>query len=159
MIFKNTFQLNFKKLINVYTIINRKLLRKKIKINFFSIFLKKKLTYYHFIFPKKKYTYSNGQLLKNKIQKIKFFKKSQKCFGLCINILYKKSHKLLKSISVFYCKNFNYKNYIWIKKFFTLIKPSIDYFITSQSWNFIMKKKKRIKKKIYRNLIKQSKLV
>lgn len=112
MIFKNTFQLNFKKLINVYTIINRKLLRKKIKINFFSIFLKKKLTYYHFIFPKKKYTYSNGQLLKNKIQKIKFFKKSQKCFGLCINILYKKSHKLLKSISVFYCKNFNYKNYI-----------------------------------------------
>ena len=158
MILKNKESLSLTKVIQVYVKINKNSFDKK-KINqidFFSLFLKKKLTYYQY-FLEKKYNYTNGQLLKKKIQKIKFFKKSKKCFSLCINILNKKTYKLLKYINTFYCKNFNYKNYVWIKKFFTLIKPNIEYFVTTQSWNFITKKKKRIKKKIYRNLLKQTK--
>jgi hypothetical protein len=62
-------------------------------------------------------------------------------------------------VFLFYCKNFNYKNYSWIKKYFYLINPVIAYTVLSSSWNYINKKRKRVKKKILRNLLKSSKIV
>lgn len=52
-----------------------------------------------------------GQIVQKKIKGVKFFKKSRKSVGLSINLLNKKFKKYLKSIFIFYCKNYNYKNY------------------------------------------------
>lgn len=109
---------------------------------FFSIFMHKKLTYFKYIAKSKAYIYSTGQLLKKKIKKIKFFKKSLKNFGHTISLLNQKFSKPIKSIYLFYCKNFNYKNYLWIKKFYSLSNPNIRYFVVSNSWNYVVKKKK-----------------
>jgi hypothetical protein len=129
------------------------------KTQYFSVYLHKKLNYFLISIFNKFFNYSNGQLLKHKIKQIKYFKKSKKSYGYTINILNKSSKKNINSINYFYCKNFNLRNYNWLKKFFIIINPDINYFICTNSWNYINLKKKRIKKKIYRNLIKNSKLV
>ena len=131
----------------------------KYKTNFFSLYMHKKLTYYLFFITNTYYNLSNGQLLKRIAKKIKYFKKSKKSYGHTINTLNKYSKKKIKTIKHFYCKNFNLRNYNWLKRFFIIINPKIKYFICTNSWNYINLKKKRIKKKIYRNLIKHSKLV
>lgn len=132
--------------------------KKKFIIKFFYLYMHKKLNYFFLQLFEKFYNYSNGQLLGNQIKKIKFFKKSKKSYPYTINLLNKKLSKKLNSIDIFYCKNFNLRNYNWLKKFFTIIKPEINYMICTGSWNYINLRKKRIKKKIYRNLIKNSKL-
>jgi len=132
---------------------------KNYNTEYFSIYLHKKLNYYLIYLFNKYLNYSNGQLLKNKIKKIKYFKKSKKSYGYTINILNKNTQKNINSIKYFYCKNFNLRNYNWLKKFFTIINPEINYLICTNSWNYINLKKKRIKRKIYRNLIKNSKLL
>ena len=81
-------------------------------IKFFSLFLHKKLHYYNFFFYKKYYTFSNGQLLKVRTKLTKFFKKSRKSHGPSIIALNKKVYKKLSNINFFFCKNFNYKNYL-----------------------------------------------
>jgi len=129
------------------------------KTEYFSVYLHKKLNYYFLYLFGKYLNYSNGQLLKNKSKKVKYFKKSKKSYSYTIGVLNRTTGKNIRSIKYFYCKNFNLRNYNWLKKFFTIIKPKINYFICTNSWNYINLKKKRIKKKIYRNLIKNSKLV
>lgn len=125
-------------------------------IKFFSLLLHKKLHYYNFFFQKKYFTFSNGQLLKVRAKLTKFFKKSRKSHGASIVALNKKVHKNLFNINFFYCKNFNYKNYLWFKKFIDLIKPKIGCLMLTQGWNYVHKYRRRIKKKILRNLIKNS---
>jgi hypothetical protein len=71
----------------------------------------KKLNYFSFFLNKKFYNFSNGQLLKKKAKVAKFYKKSIKSFGFSINTLNKKLTKRFSSVFLFYCKNFNYKNY------------------------------------------------
>lgn len=128
-------------------------------IKFFSLLLHKKLHYYNFFLFKKYYTFSNGQLLKVRTKLTKFFKKSRKSHGASIVALTKKTHKKLSNINFFFCKNFNYKNYLWFKKFIDLINPKIGYLMITQGWNYVHKYKRRIKKKILRNLIKSSFIV
>lgn len=127
---------------------------KKIYLEFFNLYAHKKLTYFQFSILNKFYNFSTGQLLRKRIKKLKFFKKSIKNLGLTINILNKKSGKYIKSIYLFFCKNFTIKHFLWIKKFFSAIKPAIQYTVITNSWNPIIKKKRRIKKKIFRNLFK-----
>jgi hypothetical protein len=43
-----------------------------------------------------------------------------------------------------------------LKKYTTLIKPTIETLMITRGWTYVHKYKRRIKKKIYRNLIKQS---
>lgn len=132
---------------------------KTFKTEYFSVYTHKKLNYFLICLFNKYLNYSNGQLLKHKIKKIKYFKKSKKSYSYTINVLNRNTNKNINSINYFYCKNFNLRNYNWLKKFITIIKPDINYLTCSNSWNYINLKKKRIKKKIYRNLIKNSKLV
>jgi hypothetical protein len=132
---------------------------RRYKTEYFSVYLHKKLTYCLFYTLNKYLNYSNGQLLRRKIKKIKYFKKSRKSYGYTINYLNKMTRRYIRSIKIFYCKNFNLRNYNWLKKFFIIVKPKIKYFICTNSWNYINLKKKRIKKKIYRNLLKNSKSV
>jgi hypothetical protein len=113
MILKNTQTLNYLELSKLYFINNREnIKKKKYNLFFFSIFIHKKLHYYNFYYLNKLYNMSNGQLLQKRNKLIKFFKKSRKSFGASINILNKKLNKQLSSIFFFYCKNFNYKNYL-----------------------------------------------
>jgi hypothetical protein len=81
-------------------------------IPLFSLLIHKKLHYYQFIINSKKFVISNGQLLKIRTKLTKFFKKSRKSYGASITALNKKLKKKLKKIDFFFCKNFNYKNYL-----------------------------------------------
>ena len=128
--------------------------KKKIQLKFFSIFMHKKLMYFRFLTLKNMYTYSVGQLFKKKIQKVKSFKKSIQNHNYTINCLNRKFRKPIYSIYLFFCKNFNLKNYLWIKKFFSVNKPHVEYMLITHSWNYITKKKKRIKRKIFKRLLK-----
>jgi hypothetical protein len=117
----------------------------------------KKLQYYSFFFNNTLYNVSNGQLINQKKTKIvKFFKKSNKSFGSSINLLNKKLKRRFKRIFFFYCRNYNYKNYLWIKKFFYLLKPTFMFSVFTRNWNYIHKNRRRVKKKILKNLIKNS---
>lgn len=140
-----------------FTIHNIAKFQKKSKtpyLDFFNLYSHKKLMYFQFSITTKFYNFSVGQILRKRIKKLKFFKKSVKNIGLTINVLNKKVHKYLKSIYLFFCKNFTIKHFVWIKKMFTIIKPKIEYTVITASWNPIIKKKRRIKKKIFRNLFK-----
>ncbi len=129
------------------------------KLQYFSIYKHKKLNYYQAQFLNKIYNFSSGQILQKKSKRVKSFKKSVHSFGAIINLLNKKLNKKLNSIYLFYIKNFNLSTYLWVKKMFYLIKPKIYYTILTNSWNYIVKHKRRVKKKIFRNLFKQSKFV
>jgi hypothetical protein len=130
--------------------------RKKFYLQFFSSFMHKKQLYVQFLTSKKLYNFSTGQLLTKKIEKIKFFKKSIQNINYSISCLNRKFRKSVTSIYLLYCKNYNYKNYLWLKKFFTLNKPRTEYVVLTHSWNYITKKKRRIKRKILKRLKKYS---
>jgi hypothetical protein len=109
---KNTLQINYKNLEDLYIFLQYKITKvNNYKLSYFSTYMHKKLNYFLFFFNNKFYNYSNGQLLKKKSKKLKFFKKSKKSFGFTLNLLNKKLNKRLNSIFFFYCKNFNFKNY------------------------------------------------
>jgi hypothetical protein len=131
--------------------------KKSLGIDYFSLYMHKKQNYFLFFLYTKYYNYSNGQLLVGRLKTLKYYKKSKKSTALVISQLNKKVYKKLNSINIFYCKNFNFKNYNWIKKYISLISPKINYMICTDSWNYITLKKKRIKRKIYRNIIKKIK--
>lgn len=125
-------------------------------LSYFSLFMHKKLSYYKYIYNNKQTILSNGQLLKIRTKLTKFFKKSRKSIGSSVNGLNKLFSKQFDKINFFYCKNYNYRNYLWLKKYTTLIKPTIETLMITRGWTYVHKYKRRIKKKIYRNLIKQS---
>lgn len=153
------YDLNLTKLYLLYTDLTIKRKKNSYFIDYFSVLMHKKLHYYNFYYINKYYTISNGQLLKVRTKLTKFFKKSRKSHGSSIVALNKKLNKQLNKINFFFCKNFNYKNYLWLKKFLEVIKPTINYFIISHGWNYVHKYRRRIKKKILRNLIKNSFIV
>lgn len=102
-------------------------------IRYFAIYKHKKLSYFHFLFKNKFYNYSNGQLLRNRVKFTKSFKKSIRSIGGSINILNKKLKKNLQRIHIFFIKNFSKSLYLWVKKFFYLIKPKIYMFVVTDS--------------------------
>jgi hypothetical protein len=113
MILKKRFQLNYINLAKYYnTAITSRVIKPFFNFFFFSLFMHKKLTYYKFFLNNKFYIKSTGQLFKKKIKKIKFFKKSLKSNGYAISTLNRDYPKIFRNIYIFFCKNFNYKNYL-----------------------------------------------
>lgn len=156
----NIYDLNITNLYNFYLNINKQNINKKpFLISKFFLYIHKKLHYYNITPSVKQFVFSNGRLLKVRTRLTKFFKKSRKSHGASITALNKIVKKRLSKINFFFCKNFNYKNYIWMKKFISLINPQINYFIVTGGWTYVHKYRRRIKKKILRNLIKASFLV
>lgn len=153
------YDINITNLYSIYMEINKNKNKHTYYLDYFSIFMHKKLHYYNYNYLNKYYTISNGQLLKVRTKLTKFFKKSRKSHGSSIVSLNKRVNKQLNKINYFFCKNFNYKNYLWLKKFLEVIKPTINYFIITRGWNYVHKYRRRIKKKILRNLIKNSFIV
>lgn len=127
------------------------------KLLFFSLFLKHKLLYYSFCKKIKFYNFSNGRFysfLKKK--KLKALKKSRKTFLPNLRILKKEYSLNLSKVSIFFLKNFNLLLYYYLKLYMRQMKPKVDFFFLTKNWNYIKKKKKRIKRKIYKNLLKKS---
>lgn len=154
------YDINLNNLYMLYLSINEdKIKKQKYSISKFFLYIHKKLHYYNITIDEKQFVISNGLLLRIRTKLTKFFKKSRKSHGASITALNKTFKKRLSNINLFYCKNFNYKNYLWLKKFVSLTKPIINYFIITNGWSYVSKYKRRIKKKIYRNLIKQSFIV
>ncbi len=150
---------NITKTYFLYLEIHKNIEKTSYFLEHFSLLLHKKLHYYNYNYLNKNYTISNGQLLKIKTKITKFFKKSRKSHGSSISYLNKKLNKQMNKINFFFFKNFNYKNYLWLKKFLEIIKPNINYYIITRGWNYVHKYRRRIKKKILRNLIKSSFIV
>jgi hypothetical protein len=156
----NIYDANLTSTYKLYCLVHKQnIYRAPYFISFFSIYIHKKLHYYNFFYNNKYYNYSNGQLLKVRTKLTKFFKKSRKSYGASITALNKKLNKHLCKINFFFCKNFNYKNYLWFKKLYDLIDPQINCIMTTQGWTYVHKYRRRIKKKILRNLIKSSFIV
>lgn len=123
----NIFDFNLNKLYNIYTIINKQQITdNSFLISKFFLYIHKKLHYFNVTTKQKQFVFSNGQLLQVRTKLTKFFKKSRKSYGAGITALNKKLKKKLIKINFFFCKNFNYKNYLWMKKFTTLIDPTIN---------------------------------
>lgn len=81
-------------------------------ISKFFLYIHKKLHYYNITPFEKQYIFSNGRLLRVRTKLTKFFKKSRKSYGASITALNKQLKKKLLKINFFFCKNFNYKNYL-----------------------------------------------
>jgi len=123
-------------------------------IYFFMLFMHKKLQYFKIFKESSIHTFSAGLLVKPFSQKLKFFKKSRSSIASTVTLLREENEPEIYSIKNFYCKNFNYRNYLWLKKFLNLVKPSIYRIIITKNWIYINKTRRRIKKKIFRNLVK-----
>lgn len=153
----NTFDINVNNLYKLYiTIHKQQIATKPYLISKFFLYIHKKLHYFNITPTEKQYIFSNGQLLQVRTKLTKFFKKSRKSYGAGITALNKKLKKRLNKIDFFFCKNFNYKNYLWLKKLVSLINPDINNLIITNGWTYVHKYRRRIKKKILRNLIKNS---
>jgi hypothetical protein len=134
MVLKKIVIVNYVNLFKLYKSFNTKNIKKKYFLDFFFLLVKKKMHRYLVFNKLKLYNISNGQILNYKNKKtIKFFKKSNKSISASISLLNKKFKKKLKKVFFFYCRNYNYKNYLWVKKYFYLIKPIIYYFMVTKS--------------------------
>ena len=132
--FKKDIHTTLREIVDIYFKINKiNSVFRSAKLNYFSLYKHKKLNYFKFEFKKKLYNYSAGQLLSMGSGKMRGFKKSIQSFGTTVNILNRKLRKQLNSIYIFYIKNFCLHAYLWIKKFFYLIKPQIYYTILTNS--------------------------
>lgn len=152
-----TFDMNANNLYKLYTTIHKQQLgTKPYLISKFFLYIHKKLHYFNITPVDKQYVFSNGQLLQVRTKLTKFFKKSRKSYGASITALNKKLKKRLVKIDFFFCKNFNYKNYLWLKKLVSLVNPCVNNLIITNGWTYVHKYRRRIKKKILRNLIKNS---
>lgn len=109
----NIYDTNLTNLYNFYLIINKQNKNKKnYFISKFFLYIHKKLHYYNITINTKQFVFSNGQLLRVRTKLTKFFKKSRKSYGASITALNKSLKKKLFKINFFFCKNFNYKNYL-----------------------------------------------
>lgn len=156
----NIYDNNLTTLYKYYININKQVTKSKSYfIAKFFLYIHKKLHYYNITPHEKQYIFSNGRLLRVRTKLTKFFKKSRKSYGASITALNKILKKKLVKIDFFFCKNFNYKNYLWLKKLVSLVNPQINFFLTTNGWTYVHKYRRRIKKKILRNLIKSSFIV
>ena len=156
----NIYDNNLTNLYIQYLIINKQIKKNKnFFISKFFLYIHKKLHYYNITQLEKQFIFSNGRLLRVRTKLTKFFKKSRKSYGASITALNKIFKKKLIKINFFFCKNFNYKNYLWMKKLVSLVNPQINFFIVTNGWTYVHKYRRRIKKKILRNLIKNSFIV
>lgn len=122
--------------------------------SYFGLFMRKKLQFFKYYY-KKYYSLSNGITSKLKDRKLalhKFFKKTSKSIPHTIVFFEKVFLNFFRHLTIFECKNYNFRNHTWIKKFTNLLQPNIKYFIVGKSFNYSTKKKRRLKKIVFRNI-------
>lgn len=136
----NIYDNNLNNIYKQYVSINKQLSKSEnYFISKFSLYIHKKLHYYNITPHQKQFIFSNGRLLKVRTKLTKFFKKSRKSYGASITALNKIFKKRLVKINFFFCKNFNYKNYLWLKKLVSLVNPQINFFMVTNGWTYVHK--------------------
>ncbi len=133
--------------------------KKKIKSFNWVVLKKKKQQHFSYqdILTTESYTYSTGKLLPKSLLKLKYLKRSLKSISLIIQLF--KKYKLIEITNIYclFIKNFNKHNYIWLKKYYDLLLPKIKFLIFKKSFAFTPKGTKRIKRTIYKSLLKLEK--
>lgn len=145
--------LKYKFLVNLYP--NNPILH--YNCNFFITLPKRQ---HHFVFfdlkKKKEFGFSCGSFLIKMGRKTKSFKRNHKNI-MSINLHFKKLYgAFLKYIYLFLINNFNYRQYLFFKKFLTMLLPSVYYFVHRQSYIPKFLNKRRIKRRVLRKLNRNS---
>lgn len=155
---KKNFKLVFyKKLINMYKQFlfnnNKKLLNYFYNKGLYITHPKRQLILT--FFNNKIYTKSTGVILKTNNINLKYFKRTTQCNAALViyieNFLLKES-KLLYYIGL---KNFSKKSLLFLQKLWIILNPSVFLFNHKYSYNHIKTPQKRIKRKIYKLLLKK----
>lgn len=122
-----------------------------------SITLPKRQQHFNFFDLKtKKYIhFSAGSYLLKIGRKAKFFKRNPKNLVSIVLQLKRDYPVLLKYIYIYYIKNFNYRQLNTLKKLYEILNPKIYYLCHRQSFLPQFLPKRRIKKRVYKKLLKQ----
>lgn len=100
----------------------------------------------------KSYIYSTGYILSVLNIKLKYYKRSLKANSSIILSLQRLFMSNIKHLYIYRCLNFNYRQLLFLQKFYKLISPKIFYFQHKKSYNVNYSPKKRIKKRIVKLL-------
>jgi hypothetical protein len=122
-------------------------------INFF-LTLPKRQQHFNFYDLKlnKHFNFSCGTFLVKMGRKSKFFKRSYKNI-MSLTLHMKKLYGYyFKYIYMFVINNFNYRQYLFFKKFLEMLNPHIYYFLHRQSFMPRFLNKRRIKRRVLRQL-------
>ncbi len=99
--------------------------------------------------------FSTGVFLAKMGRKQKFFKRNPKNI-MTLTLQLKKDYSFFfKKIYIYFIRNFNYRQYCLYKKIMDLITPKVFYFMHHQSFMPKFLKKKRIKRRVLKNLQRQ----
>lgn len=126
-----------------------------VKRRFFQLSLHKRQQYFSIssLINKKIITLSTGQIIKPWVRVIKYYKKDRQNIGL---ILAAYKHRfIINNIGLLFCKNYNYRQYLWLKKYNSIVNPHISYIIFTRSWPYSPKGIRRIKKNYYKEIFKK----
>lgn len=101
----------------------------------------------------KYFNFSCGTFLSKMGRKAKFFKRNHKNI-MSLTLHMKKLYGFyFRYIYMFVINNFNYRQYLFFKKFLEMLNPSIYYFLHRQSYMPKFLKNRRIKRRVLRQLI------
>lgn len=100
--------------------------------------------------------FSSGFVLASQNIKLKYFKKTIRSnTGLLVylQLIYKKN---IRYLYLYRCLNFNYRQWLFLQKFWTLLTPEIFYLQIKKSYNTNYSPVKSIKKRVVKLLNKQT---
>lgn len=96
----------------------------------------------------KGFSYSLGYVFRNQLRQLKFYKRTLRSIGNFIAYL----KKFILKKNLYYhnivIKNFHYRQYLFLKKFYLALFPFISFLICSKSYFIKQKYQRRIKRTI-----------
>lgn len=125
------------------------------KRRFFQLSFHKRQQYFTLgmLSKKKIVTLSTGQLIKPWVKGIKYYKKDRKNIGLTVAAI--KYRFYINNIGFLFCKNYNYRHYLWLKKYIKVTNPHFSYILFTKSWPYSPKSRRRIKRDHYKEIFKK----
>lgn len=100
----------------------------------------------------KSYIFSTGYILAVLNIKLKYYKRSLKANSSILLSIQRLFTSDIQHIYLYRCLNFNYRQLLFLQKFYKLINPKIFYFQHKKSYNINYSPQKRIKKRIVKLL-------
>lgn len=96
----------------------------------------------------KGFGYSLGYVFRNQLRQLKFYKRTLRSIGSFI--AYLKKFILKKNLYCYsiFIKNFQYRQYLFLKKFYLALLPLISFLICSKSYFIKKKYQRRIKRTV-----------
>ncbi len=116
---------------------------------------RQQLFYFYNLKQIKGFSYSVGMLFSERLQGMKFYKRSVRNIVPLVAFLAKTLFKKKKKIYFLYIVNFNYKQYLFLKKFYHFVSPQVELLSISKAYYLKKKYKRRIKRSVLHLLKKQ----